>query len=111
MKDGKANIRYILMDMTHRSYAGTIEVFTKMHTNKQAGNILTVIPNSANIKSLVKVVGHVGWLEDEAGRLTDGLASGLMVSVYDYDSLGQVQIMLASSAWPQALMETSGGVI
>lgn len=89
----------------HIDYADTITAFRTIHTNKESGNTLTVLPNNANTQAIVKVVGHIGWLEDESKRLTDGLASGLMVNIYDYDNLDSVHVLLASAVWPQEALQ------
>ena len=102
MIDGKTNIRYLLLNMTHPSYNGMITSFTNMHTAKEAGNTLTVLPNIANTQAVVKVVAHVGWIQEEDGRLEAGLINGSIIAVHPYEELNQVHAYLASNEWPQA---------
>jgi hypothetical protein len=111
--DGKSNRRYLVMNMTHDSYAAKIAHYTKLHTDKQAGNKLTVLPNIAGTQSIVKVVARPGWVDDDLFDelqvlpLTKGVdeASRLYINVYTYDDLAEVHALLASSDWPQAEIE------
>ncbi len=125
IRDGKANIRYLVMDMTHGDYKDTVDAFRSIHAMKAIAElikaasdseqdpfemgtlpdvltvVLTILPNNANTQAIVKVVGHVGWLEDKATMMSNGLTSGLMLNVYDYDDLPNIHALLASSDWPQ----------
>jgi len=105
MEDGIENIRYILMNMMHPNYDVAIEEFTKLHTDKQAGNKLTVLPNIANTRSVVKVVAHVGWIEENRTRLQNAINSGLIIRQRDYTALPEVLALLASPDWPQPTYE------
>lgn len=102
IKDGKDNARYLLMDMTHPAYNGTENSFRKLHTDKFANNTLTVLPNIAGTRSIIKIVAHVGWLDDEKGRLNGGLASGVILEIHPYAELPRIYELLASAEWPQA---------
>ena len=104
IKDGKENARYMLLDMTKPQYVATESAFLKLHTDKFANNTLTVLPNVANTRAIIKVVAHVGWIEQEKGRLTAGLASGLILEVHPYEELPRIYELLASAAWPQELL-------
>jgi len=99
MKKGREHKRYIIMNMAHADYNKTITAFRTIHANMEAENELTVLPNNANTQALVKVAGHVGWLDDEAIRLADGLTSGLMLNIYDYDNIDSVHALLSSEEW------------
>lgn len=101
IKDGKENSRYLLMDMTRPPYDGMITAFTKLHTDKFANNKLTELPNIAMTRSIVKIVAHVGWIEEEAGRLTAGLANGTILEIHPYEELPRIYELLASPEWPQ----------
>ena len=101
IKDGKENARYMLLDMTKPQYIATERAFLKLHTDKFANNKLTVLSNVANTRAIIKVVAHVGWLNDERGRLTAGLASGLILEIHPYEELPRIYELLASAAWPQ----------
>jgi len=99
--DGKTNIRYLLLSMDEPTYTGLVNRFKNIHTQKEAGNTLTVRPNIAGTQAIVKVVGHVGWLDDEAGTMANGQASGAIAEIYTYDDLPTVRSLLGSDAWPQ----------
>ncbi|KKK78888.1 hypothetical protein LCGC14_2839030 [marine sediment metagenome] len=101
IKDGNENKRYMLLDMTKPQYSATERAFLKLHTDKFANNTLTVLPNVGNTRAIIKVVAHVGWLEDEQSRLTAGLASGLILEVHPYEELPRIYELLASAEWPQ----------
>lgn len=101
IKDGKDNTRYLLLDMKHTDYATIITRLLKLHTNKEAGNKLTVLPNTARTRAIVKVVAHVGWLEDEKTRLDTAKADGLIINSYIYKELSNIYTLLASKEWPQ----------
>jgi len=101
IKDGKENTRYLLMDMTKPQYPGFETAFLTLHLNKFADNALTVLPNIAGTRSIIKVVAHVGWIEEEAGRLTAGLASGVILEIHPYEELARIYELLASPEWPQ----------
>lgn len=101
MKDGNENKRYLLVDATHPAYNGLVESFRALHTAKEAGNTLPIRPNTAGTEAIVKVVAHVGWVEEEAGRINAGLVSGVILAVYTYDELPEVTALLGSAAWPQ----------
>ena len=101
MEDGRDNIRYLLLSMDEPTYTGLVQRFKNIHTQKEAGNTLTVLPNIAGTQSIVKVCGHVGWLDDEAGTMADGRASGAIAEIYTYDDLPTVQGLLGSADWPQ----------
>ena len=102
MKDGKENIRYILLDATHAKYDALITKFTKLHTDKESGNKLTVIMRNDNKRALVKVVGHVGWIQDLKARMDADRLSGLILKVRNYNALPQVTELLARPAWRKA---------
>jgi len=99
VRDGRSNIRYILMDMTHPAYFGAIKKFTAMHVAKEAGNKLTVLPNLAGTQAIVKVVAQVGWAQNEHGYLRGGKASGLIIKVMSYSDLLEVHDYLRSPEW------------
>ena len=101
IKDGKENSRYMLLDMTKPQYKATENAFRKLHTDKFADNTLTVLPNVANTRAIIKVVAHVGWIEEERGRLQAGLASGLILEIHRYAQLPRIYELLASPEWPQ----------
>ena len=101
IKDGKENARYMLLDMTKPQYVATERAFLKLHTDKFANNTLTVLPNIANTRSIIKVVAHVGWLEDERTFLQGGLASGVILEIHPYEELPRIYELLASPEWPQ----------
>ena len=101
MKDGTENIRYLLMDMTHPDYKKAITEFKKLHTDKEEGNTLTVLPNKAKTKAIVKVVAHVGWIQDHKTKLQNAVSSGLIIKSRDYSGLPQVKALLASNKWPK----------
>ena len=101
IKDGKENARYMLLDMTKPQYVATERAFLKLHTDKFSNNKLTVLPNVANTRAIIKVVAHVGWIDDEQGRLTAGLASGLILEIHSYEGLPRIYELLGSAAWPQ----------
>ncbi len=101
IKDGKENARYLLMDMTKPQYQATENAFRKLHTDKFADNTLTVLPNIANTRAIIKVVAHVGWIEEERGRLQAGLASGLILEIHRYAQLPRIYELLASPEWPK----------
>ncbi len=108
--DGKTNIRYILADMTHVDYGDMITAFITIHIDKNLDQnpdkvtdedtVLTILPNTAETQAIVKVVGHVGWLNDEDTRMTDGLSSGLFLNIYTYDDLPSVHAIISSRDWP-----------
>ncbi len=101
IKDGKENARYLVMDMTSPQYTAFEARFLKLHTDKFANNTLTVLPNIANTRAIIKVVAHVGWLEEERGRLQAGLASGVILEIHRYAQLPRIYELLASPEWPQ----------
>ena len=104
MIDGKSNIRYLLLDMLKPSYNGIITAFTALHVAKEAGNKLTVIPNIANTRAIVKVVAHVGWIQEENDRMNTAIGNGLILEVHPYEELDQVHAYLASNEWPQEVI-------
>ena len=106
-RDGKENARYLLMDMTKPQYPAFEARFLQLHLNKFADNALTVLPNIANTRSIIKVVAHVGWLDDEQGFLQGGLASGVILELHPYEELPRIYELLASAEWPQ---DTLSGV-
>ena len=99
--DGKTNIRYFVMNMEHDDYDAMIEHYTLLHTNKEAGNRLTVIPNIANTQAIVKVVAHADWIAEQQSNMAEDEESGLCINSYTYDQLNQVHDLLRSSDWPQ----------
>ncbi len=101
IKDGKENARYMLLDMTKPQYQATENAFRKLHTDKFTNNTLTVLPNLANTRAIIKVVAHVGWIEEERGRLQAGLVSGLILEIHRYAQLPRIYELLASPEWPQ----------
>ena len=102
IKDGKENSRYLLMDMTRPQYPGFETSFLTLHLNKFADNALTVLPNIAGTRSIIKVVAHVGWIEEEKGRLQAGMANGTILEIHPYEELPRIYDLLASPEWPQA---------
>ena len=103
-RDGKENARYLLMDMTKSQYSAFEARFLKLHTDKFANNILTVLPNIAGTRSIIKVLAHVGWLDDEQSFLQGGLASGVILEIHPYEELPRIYELLASPEWPQAIL-------
>ena len=101
IKDGNDNKRYLLMDMTKPQYLAFKARFLQLHLNKFADNALTVLPNIANTRSIIKVVAHVGWLDDERGFLEGGLASGVILEIHPYEELPRIYELLASAQWPR----------
>ena len=101
MEDGITNIRYLLVDMTHAGYNGLISKFTALHIAKEAGNTLTVKPNTANTQAIVKVVAQPGWIQSEDAYLTAQQSSGLIIAIHPYLELNQVHAYQNSSEWPQ----------
>lgn len=97
--DGTDNIRYLFMDTTKLSYGGMITALQNMHKAKEEGNTLTVIYRLDGLQSLVKVVGHVGWLEDFNDFLNGGIANGSIISINTYNNLSQVTEILATTEW------------
>ena len=95
MRDGIENIRYLLLDMTHPSYTGLINRFTQLHANKEAGNTLTVLPNVANTQAVVKVVAHVGWIQEE------NLNVPAILEIHPYEEINIIHDYLRSTDWPE----------
>lgn len=101
IKDGKDNIRYLVVDMHALNYAPLVSWYTLLHTRKESGNKLTVIPNIAKTEAIVKIVAHVGWLEEEAETLSLGIDIGLITHIYTYSQLNHIYDLLRSVAWPE----------
>lgn len=93
--DGKPNIRYLLLDMNHPSYTGLINRFTQLHENKEPGNKLTVLPNVFDTRAIVKVVAHVGWIQEENLNLP------AILEIHPYEEINVIHDYLRSTDWPQ----------